>query len=126
VSRNSTNIDLENEHHDNNLSIMLRKTKILRISSLPPTATYETVRLWLDGDNQLARINLAPLEVVQLSIAPRSSAMQATVTLKDLPIEIGKSLGELQGPSSASVVVDDHFLGLTVLYEATNTHPKAE
>lgn len=95
-----------------------RKTKTLRISSLPASATVESVREWLGKENVLNKRNCAPLNVLQLSLAPRGkSTTQATVTLKDLPLDIMESLGDLEGPDDSAVIVDDHFLGLTVLYD---------
>jgi hypothetical protein len=66
--------------------------------------------------------------VLQLSLAPRGkSTTQATVTLQDLPLDIMESLSELEGPDDSAVIVDDHFLGLTVLYEgAARMDVKAE
>jgi hypothetical protein len=38
-----------------------------------------------------------------------------------------ESLSELEGPDDSAVIVDDHFLGLTVLYEgAARMDVKAE
>lgn len=112
------NSTLLNDQKDPTSAPRDRKTKTLRVSSIPEAATLESVRRWLQGEKTLSKLNDAPLDILQLSLARRGkSTLQATVTIKDLPSHIPNSLGELEGPDHSPINVDDHFLGLTVLYE---------
>lgn len=98
------------------------KPKAFRLRSLPSSVTVDELRTWLEGLNFSSGLE-DTAQLLQLSLAPVDSVYShAIVTFSSTP-SIFRALDRefmFLGPNSCEIEVDDHFLGLTVLYAPQN------
>lgn len=94
------------------------KPKAFRLRSLPSSIAVDELRIWLEGLNVSRGLEGIP-QLLQLSLAPVDAEYShAIVTFSSTP-SVFRKLDKgfmFPGPNGCEIEVDDHFLGLTVLY----------